>query len=58
MDNYSMPQIALISHVSMLKFEQDEARRKSEEKSGGRKKHFLNTTNAEAAVLLMQGLAG
>jgi len=49
-----MPQIALISHVSMLKFEQDEARRKSEEKSG--KRHFINTTNEQAAAMIMTGM--
>ncbi len=51
-----MPQIALISHVSFLKFEEEEARSKREQKQG--KRHFINTTNEQAAMLIMQGLAG
>jgi hypothetical protein len=54
-DNYSMAQIALISHVSVLRYEDDEARSKREQKQG--KRHFLNTNNAEAAALIMSGMA-
>jgi len=50
-----MAQIALISHVSVLRYEDDEARSKREQKQG--KKHFLNTTNEQAAALIMAGMA-
>jgi hypothetical protein len=56
-----MAQIALLSHISMLKYEQDKAQTQRErnemERHGGRKKRFLNTTNEQAAALLMQGMA-
>ena len=53
-----MPQIALISHVSFLKFKDEEARSKHDEQTGGRKKHFINTNNAQAAAMIMAGMAG
>jgi len=62
LENYSMAQIALISHVSFLKFKDDEKEREKSNREitargGSGRKHALNKNNAEAAALIMQGLA-
>lgn len=59
LDNYSMSQIALLSHVSYLKFEDEQERTKQESRYG--KKKFLNPNdpnNTQAYLLIASGALG
>jgi predicted nucleotidyltransferase len=57
LDNYSMAQLALISHISVLKYEDEESRSRQEAKQPGRR--ILNPNdrgNTQAYTLIASGI--
>jgi hypothetical protein len=61
-DEYSMALISLISHVSVLKGEDENDRmdrdRKDRERHGGKPKRVLNSNNEQAAAMILAGILG
>lgn len=58
LDNYSMPQIVLISHIAYLKMEDGEREIGQGKQKPSGQKRFLNQTNEQAYMLIAGGVLG